>query len=115
MGEETGVSAELFVTALKKNRVKTVFSYNQPAKEMMSEIERQKISFGVWKGMVDAFVQTKDELPEDFQARKILTAGAFNHSDYTLSKYQDFTDCGVKMYERKDLKRIVFLQRTSGI
>lgn len=109
MAEETGGPAELFVKMLKQNRVKTLFSYNRPAKEMMEEIEKNKISFGVWKGMVDAFIQTRDELPVDFQARKILTAGEINHPDFVLSKYQDFTECGVKMYERRDLKRITFI------
>jgi glycosyltransferase involved in cell wall biosynthesis len=113
VGEEIGgvsySSAELFVKALKQNRVKTVFSYNQPVKEMMDEMDKQKISFGVWKGLVDAFIQVQDELPVDFQARKILTAREINHPDFVLSKYQDFMECGVKMYERRDLKRITFV------
>lgn len=101
-------STKLFVEMLKKNRIKTMASTVPPSQELLEELKKQQVTYGFWRGFADAFIQVRDEVPE-FPVRKILSSNPVNHPDFVLSPYQDFTECGVKMYERRDLKRITFI------
>lgn len=114
MGGQTKVEekkltpTEDFVKLLKQNRIKTVCADIPPVQELQDELKKQGIHFGQWGEIADAFIQVKDELPK-IQVRKILTHRELSHPDFTLSLYQDFVEHGVKLYDRRDLKRLSFI------